>query len=140
MSTDTRIIQRHAGYDVLAQQQTIAWPGGSSVGLHPVHHHGRLALFLRALQHDTPHWIVVDLRDLAPSTLAADAEALPRHDAYGVALYALRLGFSGAAQFRAAAVACCRAAWTATAPAPHTQQVDVAQRACYPAEAHHAAA
>lgn len=112
MFTDTRIIQRHAGYEVLAHRVGITWPNKTTLDLHPVRFNGHDDMFLRALQHDELHWIVFDLRDAA-ATLAADIKALPRRDTDGLVMHTLRLGFGGAHEFRAKALAHFRAAWLA---------------------------
>lgn len=110
MLTDTKIIQRHAGHCVVAQRYEVMWPNGSAVGLHGVLDTGVEHAFLRGIEHRTDHWIVVDLRDLAPG-LAADIAQLPRRDAVGVVFHTLRLTFPNAAAFLSAAILHNRAAW-----------------------------
>lgn len=115
MLTDTKVIQRHEGHQVLAQRYEVEWKDGSSVWLHALGVCGIEDPFLRAIQHQPNHWIVVDLRDLARS-LEADIKRLRRQDAIGVVFYTLRLGYASAAAFLAAAIERNKAAWFAGPP------------------------
>jgi hypothetical protein len=112
MLPDTRIIQRHGLHTVLAERLCITWPGGSSVGLHPVRLRGRDERFLRALQYDRLLWLVVDVRDLA-ATLATEIPALPWRDTDGLMLHTLRLKYPSADALRARAVTRFKAGWAA---------------------------
>jgi hypothetical protein len=112
MLLDTRIIQRHGAHAVLAQRLAIHWPDHSTIGLHPVRLRGRDERYLRALQYDPLLWLVVDLRELAPS-LAAEILALPWRDTDGLVLHTLRLRYSHADALRARAVTCFKAGWAA---------------------------
>lgn len=111
MLTDTHIIQRQGGYEVLARRQVITWPTGCSIDLHRVRSYGYDDLFLRAVRHDELHWVVFDLRDLTPPSFEADVKAQPRHDLDGMVLYSLRLGYGTSAEFLSKALANFRAAW-----------------------------
>jgi hypothetical protein len=110
MLTDSKIIQRHAEHCVMAPRYEVMWPNGTSIGLHPVLDAGVEHAFLRAIEHQAGHWIVVDLRDLAPG-LAADIKQLPRRDAVGVVFHTLRLTFPDAPAFISAAINGNRGAW-----------------------------
>ncbi len=112
MLTDSKIIQRHAEHCVMAQRYEVMWPNGSSAGLHGLLDNGVEHTYLRAIEHQAGHWIVVDLRDLAP-TLEADIKQLPKRDAIGVVFHTLRLTYPSAAAFACAAIAHNRAAWYA---------------------------
>ena len=89
----SRIIQRcdeqHA--DVLSCRMEVTWPDGSRIGLHPVRQHGADSLFLRAL-HLAGHWILFDLRQVAPK-LASELPTAPARDVPGTVLYGLRGAF-----------------------------------------------
>lgn len=115
MLTETKIIQRHDAHQVMAQRYEILWRDGSTVGLHAVHDNGVEHAFLRAIEHRPSHWIVVDLRDLAPD-VERDIKSLPRRDAIGVVFHTLRLGYSSAASFLARAIEKNRSAWFAGPP------------------------
>jgi hypothetical protein len=126
MFTDTRIIQRHAAYEVLAHHVAITWPDQSTVALHAVRAHGYDDMFLRALRCDALHWIVFDLRDVA-RTLATDIKALPRRDTDGLVLHTLRLAYDDATEFRHRAAARFRAGWLVPRePAPRPALAGVA--------------
>ncbi len=107
------VLQRHGPYDILATPHRIDWRDGSSAPLYPVLAHGHADVWLRGVRVDELHWVVVDLRDLAPSNFAADVQALPRHDAAGVVYYTLRHAFTGADAFKSRALLQRRAAWFA---------------------------
>lgn len=115
MLTDTRIIHRHGGYDVLAERQVVAWPNGDTIGLHPVVAHGYADMFLRACRSDDLHWIIFDLRAITPAGFEADLKAQPRRDNDGMVLYTLRATYPGASACLQAALANFRAAWFAPA-------------------------
>ena len=111
MIMDTRIIQQHSDYVVLAETVAVHWPDGSTIGLHPVRLRGRDARYLRALQYDRLLWLVVDVCGLAPS-LAAEIPALPWSDTEDLVRLTLRLRYAHADALRARAVTTCRARWT----------------------------
>lgn len=113
MLTDTRIIHRHGGYEVLAHCQAINWPNGDTIGLHTVRFNGHDDMFLRATRHDDLHWIVFDLRDVTPRSFEQDVKSQPRRDTDGMVLFTLRQGYSCADQFLAKALAIFKAAWFA---------------------------
>lgn len=110
MLIETKIIQRHASHAVMAQRYEVMWPNGSTVGLHAVWDNGVEHAYLRAIEHQPLHWIIVDLRDLAKG-LEADLKQLPKRDAIGVVFHTLRLAFSCAAEFKARAIEHNRSAW-----------------------------
>ena len=112
MFTEPRIAA-HGGYEVLAAAQAIVWRDGSTIGLHRVLFNGHADLFLRALQHDPLHWIVVDLRTLTPEPFEHELRAMLPRDHDGMVLFTLRHRHAGAQAFAAAALARFKAAWFA---------------------------
>lgn len=112
MLADTKIIQRHGDHQVMAQRYEVMWPNGSTVGLHAVYDAGAEHAFLRAIEHEHLHWIVIDLRDLAPA-LATDIPKLPRRDAIGCVFHQLRADYPDARAFIWQAMVKCKTAWFA---------------------------
>lgn len=102
-------------YQVQPACHEIMFRDGSTVGLHPVcvldsqgrAHHD---MFLRALAGSPLHWLVIDLRDLAPD-LDADMRAHLALDLPGLVYYTLRHRYGRAALFEAAARTSAKAAW-----------------------------
>lgn len=108
-------LHRHGSYLVQPARHEIMWPDGSTVGIHPVREldaQGRAhdSMFLRALRTGTLHWIVIDLRDVAPQ-LDTEMREHFTNDVPGVVFYTLRLGFGTACQFIAAARRAIKASW-----------------------------
>lgn len=103
-------------YQVQPACHEIMWPDGSTVGLHPVcvlDAQGRAHsdMFLRAIAGSPLHWLVFDLRDLAPEL---DAELLRAHlprDLPGLVFYTLRHRYGSAGLFEAAARTSAKASW-----------------------------
>jgi hypothetical protein len=123
-STPPAIIAAHGGYEVLATAQAIVWADGSTIGLHRVQFQGYSDLFLRALQHDTLHWIVFDLRDATPPTFEAEIKTMMPIDHDGMVFYSLRLHHAhgprtdfGARTLTACALAHVKHAWCTAAEA-----------------------
>lgn len=112
MLADTKIIQRHNGHQVMAQRYEIMFRDCSAIGLHAVYDCGVEHRFLRAIEHQPLHWIVIDLRDLAPD-LARDLPALPKRDAIGCVFHQLRADYASSAAFLRSALMHFRAAWFA---------------------------
>ena len=111
MLTDTEIIQREAGYEVMASHQVVIFNDNSTLDLHHVQFCGYPDRFLRAFEADPDHWVVVDMRSLTHRGFEGEIKSAPARDADGLVLYTLRAGFRDAATVRAAALAKCRAAW-----------------------------
>lgn len=105
------ILSEHGPHAVLSEHQPITWPGGSTIGLHRVLHHGHPAMFLRACAHDALHWLVFDLRDVAPPAFEQEHQALPALDSAGLVLYTLRGQHANAAAFLTQVLKCCKGAW-----------------------------
>ena len=102
-------------YQVQPACHEIMWPDGSTVGLHPVcvlDAQGRAHsdMFLRALAGSPLHWLVFDLRDLAPELDAEMRAHLPR-DLPGLVFFTLRQRWGRAALFTAAARTSAKASW-----------------------------
>jgi hypothetical protein len=112
MLTDTKIIQRHNAHQVMAQRYEIMFHDATTIGLHAVYDCGVEHRFLRAIEHQPLHWIVIDLRDLAPD-LARDLPALPKRDAIGCVFHQLRADYPSAAAFLRTALLRFKSAWFA---------------------------
>ena len=117
MLFDDTIVAGHSAFDVLAHASAVAWSGSRSVALHHVQVHGLADVFLRALETDHEHWIVFDVRRLAPA-IEADIKSLPRRDADGVVAYHLRCAHRNAADLVNAALQARATMWTVRAPSP----------------------
>lgn len=111
MLTDTEIIQREAGYEVLKSHQVVIFTNGSTLDLHHVQFCGYPDTFLRAIEADPDHWVVVDMRSLTHRSFEGEVKCAPARDADGLVLYTLRACYRDAESLRAAALAKCRAAW-----------------------------
>lgn len=110
MPVEQRIIQSHGAYDVLTHALAITWADQSTVGLHTVLCRGLADRYLRALPYDPLLWLVVDVRDLAPS-LTTEIPALPWSDTEGLILHTLRLEYRGADALRVRALTRLKAGW-----------------------------
>lgn len=111
MLTDTEIIQREAGYEVLKSHQVVIFTNGSTLDLHHVQFCGYPDKFLRGIEADPDHWLIVDMRDLTHRGFEGEVKSAPTRDADGLVLYTLRAGYRDADSLRSAALAKCRAAW-----------------------------
>ena len=98
MSPDFQIISRHSHFDVTNSHQDVLWRDGSTVALHRVQVNGYTHTFLRAVRPTGAHWLVFDLRKLAPS-IECDLLSLPERDAIGTVLYTLRQAYTDADSF-----------------------------------------
>jgi hypothetical protein len=110
MLVDSRIVQRHGAFEVLAHHLAITWPNDSTVGLHTVQCRGQVERYLHALPYDPLLWLVVDVRDLAHS-LASEIPALPWSDTEGLIVHTLRLEFRDATGLRVRALTRLKAGW-----------------------------
>ena len=86
---DTRIIDRHGSFAVLAQRHEVMWPDGTALALHPVQQNGHDSLFHRAVVTPGGLTIVFDLREVCPP-LASELPATPPRDVIGTVYYRLR--------------------------------------------------
>lgn len=111
MLTDTQIIQREAGYEVMASHQVVIFTNGSTLDLHHVSFCGHPDRFLRAFEADPDHWVVVDMRSLTHRAFEGEMKSMPARDGDGLVLYTLRSSYSDAASLRDQALQKCRAAW-----------------------------
>lgn len=111
MLTDTQIIQRAAGYEVMASHQVVDLPDGSSMKLHHVQFCGHVDRFLRGFEADPDHWLVVDVRSLLHRGFEGEVKCAPARDADGLLHFTLRASFPSSESVRIAALRHCRAAW-----------------------------
>jgi hypothetical protein len=116
MLTDTRILQRHDGYEVLAECQAIPFHNGEAIQLHVVRRFGVEDMYLRAWEYENGRWCVFDLRVVHRQFATELPLAMPR-DRLGIVLYTLRANFPSGALFEA----CCFRNLAATWFAPEAQ-------------------
>lgn len=100
MLTDTRILQRRNGYEVLAESQTIPFRDSSFVLLHAVRRLGLDDTYLRAWNFERDRWGIFDLRRLHRD-LARDMPFTLERDRSGLVLFTLRANFSSLGAFEA---------------------------------------
>lgn len=97
MLTDTRILHRHGGCEVIVQQHHIGWPDGTSLALHPLRMNGCDDLWRRAVLLPDGRCMVFDLRQICPALRTELAILMPR-DHQGCVMHRLRLSFGSADQ------------------------------------------
>jgi hypothetical protein len=104
---------RPGAYQVLADAQTVQFPCGQSVRLHPVRCSGVPVLRLRALHRPNQPGPVLQLLCLDRMARGLDAElrAAPERDRAGLVLYTLRQAWPTAQAFVAAAARLQIGAW-----------------------------
>jgi hypothetical protein len=89
MLRDRVILSRQGHISVLAERHTVAWTDAESIDLHAVLWGGDRSTFQRALPYGG-QWLIFDLRDVCPSSLEREAQAMRGNDALGLSIYALR--------------------------------------------------
>lgn len=115
MLTDTRILQRHDGYEVLAESQAIPFHNGEAIQLHAVRRYGIDDMYLRAWEYENGRWCVFDLRVVHRQFATELPHAMPR-DRLGIVLYTLRATFTSGAMFEACCFRNLSSTWIAAEP------------------------
>lgn len=111
MLTDTRILQRHSGYEVLAECQAVRFPDNHAVQLHDVRRRGIDDMFLRACLYGKSQWCVFDLRTVHRK-FAVEIPLTLHRDRPGLVLYMLRAEFPSTFEFFSRVSSNLESTWT----------------------------